>query len=167
MGSHLFRSLAVGETRVLSGQRWVWGRPVFVIGTRLDPKQKSRQTDDDFLMIITAHDPKTAVADDGKRWGIETRFGALKTRGFCLESTHFTDRARLSKLLTLLDLAFVWTMKAGLWRHTQQPIRLIKADGRRARSLFRYGFDLLRRFFIHPQSLFEPTFCPIQLLSCT
>jgi hypothetical protein len=167
MGSHLFRSLAIGEMRVLPGQRWVWGRPVSVIGTRLDPKQKSRKTDDDFLIIITTHDPKTALADYGKRWGIETLFGALKTRGFCLESTHFTDGSRLSKLLALLALAFVWAMKAGLWRHTQQPIRLIKAHGRRARSLFRYGFDLLRRFFIHPQSLFEPNFRPIQLLSCT
>jgi hypothetical protein len=79
-------------------------------------------------MIITTHDPQTALADYGNRWGIETLFGALKTRGFCLESTHFTDEARLSKLLALLALAFVWAMKAGLWRHTQQPIRLIKAQ---------------------------------------
>jgi len=27
-GSHLFRSLAIGETRILPGKRWVWGRPV-------------------------------------------------------------------------------------------------------------------------------------------
>lgn len=167
MGSHLFRSLAIGQTQVLPGQRWVWGRPVYVIGTRLNPKQKSKKTDDDFLIIITTHDPQTAVADYGNRWGIETLFGALKTRGFNLESTHFTDKARLSKLLALLALAFVWAMKAGFWRHSQQPIRIIKAHGRRAHSLFRYGFDLLRRFFIHPQSLFDLDFRPIQLLSCT
>lgn len=167
-GSQLFRSLAIGETRILPGKRWVWGRPVYVIGTRLDPKQKSRNTDDDFLIIITAHDPQTALADYRRRWGIETLFGALKTRGFCLESTHFTDKVRLSKLLALLAIAFVWAMKAGIWRHTQNPIRIIKAHGRRARSLFRYGFDLLRRFFIAPpQSLFDSQFCPIQPLSCT
>ena len=74
---------------------------------------------------------------------------------------------RLSKLLALLAIAFVWAMKAGMWRHSQDPIRIIKAHGRRARSLFRYGFDLLRRFFIvPPQSLPESEFCPIQLLSC-
>ena len=33
-GSHLFRSLAIGETRILPGKRWVWGRSVYVIGTR-------------------------------------------------------------------------------------------------------------------------------------
>ena len=167
-GSHLFRSLAIGETRILQGKRWVWGRPVYVIGTRLDPKQKSRTTDDDFLIIITAHEPHKALADYRHRWGIETLFGALKTRGFCLESTHFTDRERLSKLLALLAIAFVWAMKAGLWRHSQKPIHIIKAHGRRARSLFRYGFDLLRHFFIDPPlSLIQSVFHPIQLLSCT
>ena len=167
-GAHLFRSLAMGETRILAGKRWVWGRLVYVIGTRLKPQQKSKQTDDDFLIIITAHEPQHALADYRRRWGIETLFSALKTRGFCLESTHFTNRVPLSKLLALLAIAFVWAMKAGLWRHTQKPIRIIKAHGRRARSLFRYGFDLLRRFFsAAPQSLLESGFHPIQLLSCT
>ena len=166
-GSHLFRSLRVGQTRILPGRRWVWGRQVHVIGTRLEPKQKKSKTDDDFLIIITDHDPHTALADYGRRWGIETLFGALKTRGFCLESTHFTDAARLSKLLALLALAFVWAMKAGLWRHAHHPIRLIKAHGRRARSLFRYGFDFLRRFFIDSRSFLDSLFNPVQLLSCT
>ena len=79
-----------------------------------------------------------------------------------------TDKVRLSKLLALLAIAFVWAMKAGLWRHSQDPIRIINAHGRRASSLFRYGFDLLRRFFIDPpQSLLESEFSLIHLLSCT
>lgn len=61
--SHLFRSLAIGETRILPGKRWVWGRHVYVIGTRLDPKQKSGKTDDHFLIIITTHGPQEALAD--------------------------------------------------------------------------------------------------------
>ena len=52
MGSHLFRSLAIGETRVLPGQPWVWSRLVYVIGARLNPKQKSLKTDDDFLKSL-------------------------------------------------------------------------------------------------------------------
>lgn len=167
-GAHLFQSLAIGETRILAGKRWVWGRQVYVIGTCLSPKQKSNKSDDDFLIIITTHEPDKALVDYRRRWGIETLFGALKTRGFCLESTHFKEKQRLSKLLALLAIAFVWAMKAGMWRHTQKPIRIIKAHGRRARSLFRYGFDLLRHFFItSAPSLFESGFCPIQLLSCT
>jgi hypothetical protein len=92
-------------------------------------------TDDDFLIIITNHDPQGPVADYSRRWGIETLFGALKTRGFCLESIYFTDQERLSKLLALLAIAFIWAMKAGMWRHLQKPIRIIKAHGRRVCSL--------------------------------
>jgi len=93
---------------------------------------------------------------------------SLDRTNWSFGTTHFTDKERLSKLLALLAITFVWAMKAGLWRHSQKPIRVIKAHGRRARSLFRYGFDLLRRFFIAPPlSLLESDFCPIQLLSCT
>ncbi len=76
--SHLFSSLTVGETRILSGRHWVWGRPVYVIGTRLQPQKKD---DDDFLILICDREPETALSDYARRWGIETLFGALKTRG--------------------------------------------------------------------------------------
>lgn len=72
---------------------------------------------------------------------IETLFGIFKTRGFCLESTHLTDAERLSKLFALLALALCWAMRTGLWLHQWQPIE-IKKYGRRAKSLFRLGFDL-------------------------
>lgn len=56
-GSRCFACLSVGETRVLSGRHWVWGRPVYVIGTRLQPTQKG---DDDFLILVTNHCPQQA-----------------------------------------------------------------------------------------------------------
>ncbi|MBE9108122.1 hypothetical protein IQ273_01625 [Nodosilinea sp. LEGE 07298] len=73
-------------------------------------------------------------------------FAALKTRGFNLESTHFRNAERLSKLIALLALAFCWAMLTGLWQHQQHPITL-KAHERRAKSLFRHGCDFLRRTF--------------------
>ena len=54
------------------------------------------------------------VRDYALRWGIETLEGIFKTRGFCLESTHFTDPERLRKLFALLTLALVWSLKTGL-----------------------------------------------------
>ncbi len=161
--AQVFANLKVGETRVLSGRQWVWQCPVYVVGTRLEPDLRN---EDAFLILITNVSDETAVSDYARRWGIETLFGALKTRGFCLESTHFTDAARLSKLLALLAIAFVWAMKAGLWRHAHQPIP-IKTHGRRARSLFRYGFDILRRFFSNLNSSFNLKTNPIRFLSCT
>ena len=98
------------------------------------------------MVIATNRRPESALADYRHRWGIETLFGALKTRGFNLESTHFQHRERLSKLLGILSLGFCWAMLTGLWRHQQSPIPL-KAHGRRAKGLFRSGCDFLRRTF--------------------
>ncbi len=42
------------------------------------------------------------------RWGIETLFGCLKSRGFKLEDTHMTDPAKLEKLIFVLAIAFCW-----------------------------------------------------------
>ena len=137
-GARVFAHLKVGEQRCLSGKRWVWGRRVYIVATRLE--------DGELLILATAHRPQTALADYRLRWGIETLFAALKTRGFNLESTHFCHAERLSKLLALLALAFCWAMLRGLWPHQQHPIPL-KAHGRRAKSLFRYGCDFLRRTF--------------------
>lgn len=137
-GERLFANLAVGERRCLTGQRWVWGCRVYVVATRLD--------DGELLILVTNRQPQTALTDYRLRWGIETLFAALKTRGFNLESTHFNQAERLNKLLALLALAFCWAMLTGLWQHQQTPIPL-KAHGRRAKSLFRYGCEFLCRVF--------------------
>ena len=137
-GERVFANLKVGERRILSGKRWVWGRRVYVVATRLE--------DGELLILATNHHPETALSDYRLRWGIETLFAALKTRGFNLESTHFRHPERLSKLVALLALAFCWAMLTGLWQHQRQPIPL-KAHGRRAKSLFRNGCDFLRRTF--------------------
>ena len=64
----------------------------------------------------------------------------FKTRGFCLEFTHFTDSERLSKLLALMALAMCWAIKVGEWLHSYTPLK-VKKHGRREKSLFRYGQD--------------------------
>ena len=137
-GERVFESLQVGEQRGLAGKRWVWGCRVYVVATRLD--------DGELLIVATDRQPKTALADYRLRWGIETLFAALKTRGFNLESNHFLNAERLNKLVALLALAFCWAMLSGLWQHQLKPIPL-KAHGRKAKSLFRYGCDFLRRTF--------------------
>ncbi len=116
--------------------------------------------------INLADSPKTAIADYGHRWGIETLFGMFKTRGFCLESTHFIHEERLSKLIALMALAMCWGMKVGQWLHSHTPIK-IKKHGRRERSLFRYGLDHLRSI-VNDLDLKHSEFLEcLQFLSCT
>jgi hypothetical protein len=62
-GERVFASLRAGETRILSGKRWVWGRRVYLVATRL--------ADGELLILATNHAPQTALADYRRRWGIE------------------------------------------------------------------------------------------------
>jgi hypothetical protein len=121
-------------TAVLNSRRWVWGRLVYVSALRLE--------EGELLVVISSNSPQTA-----QLWAsplaLKLLFGIFKTRGFCLESTHFTDSQRLSKLLALMALAWCWTMKVGQWLHSHTPLK-IKKHGRPEKSLFRYGLDYLR-----------------------
>lgn len=119
--SIIFAHLQFGQSEILSGRRWVWNRLVYVSALRLE--------DGELLIIISDDSPTTAITDYAQRWGIETLFGMFKTRGFCLESTHFTDSERLSKLLALMSLALCWAIKAGDWLSSHRPLK-IKKHGR-------------------------------------
>jgi hypothetical protein len=136
----LFRGLGVGEYRCLEGRRQVRGQSLYVIGLRL--------ADGTYLIVVTDHAPDTALEDYAKRWEIETLFGCFKSRGFRFEETHMTDPERLSKLIGLLALAFCWAYRTGEWLQAQQPIP-IKKHGRKAISIFRYGFDYLREIVLN------------------
>jgi hypothetical protein len=156
--SIIFAHLHPGQSEILSGRRWVWGRMVCVCALRLE--------DGELLIIISNNSPTTAISDYGRRWGIETLFGMFKTRGFCLESTHFTDSQRLSKLLALMSLALCWAIKTGDWLHQHQPLK-VKNHGRRQASIFRYGFDYLRSIVTDLDLKSDDFLYALQFLSCT
>ena len=70
-------------------------------------------------------------------------------------------------LFALLTLALVWSFKTGLWLHLLHPIPL-KKHGRRAKSLFRLGFDHLRHLILNPFLPNHQDFLhSLQFLSCT
>lgn len=155
----VFAHLQSGESQRLKGACRVWGLSVAVEALRLE--------DGKLLVVIAPQREQNLIADYALRWGIETLFGIFKTRGFCLESTHFTEAERLRKLFALLTLALCWSMKTGLFLHQLQPIA-VKKHGRRAKSLFRLGFDYLRHLLLNPSPLYQQDFRQtLQLLSCT
>jgi hypothetical protein len=151
----VFRHLEVGEEQTLKRRKRINGELLYLVGLRLA---------DDYLIVATDLKPQHGLHTYGLRWGIETLFGCLKSRGFNLEQTHVTDSDKLSRLLILLAIALIWAFTAGLWLHKKQPIPL-KKHGRRAISLFRLGLDYLERLirnrsFPLPVNLFR-------LLTCT
>ena len=156
--SIVFSNLKPGETRTLSGRKGVWGRLVYVSASRLN--------DGELLILITPKPCATTISDYGKRWGIETLFGIFKTRGFCLESTHFKDSKRLKKLFALLTLALCWAIKTGEWLHQLKPIK-VKKHGRLAKSIFRKGLDHLRSILTDLDLKHDEFLESLQFLSCT
>lgn len=89
------------------------------------------------------------------RWGIETLFECLKSRGFRMEETHMTDPKKIEKLLFILAIAVCWAYKIGELRSRKEPIA-VKQHGRKQKSIFRVGLDLIRQvLFREDQSLLE------------
>jgi hypothetical protein len=89
------------------------------------------------------------------RWGIETLFECLKSRGFRMEDTHMTDPRKIEKLLFILAIAVCWAYKIGELQARKVPI-VVKKHGRKFKSIFRVGLDLIRQvLFRENQGLIE------------
>ena len=119
----------------------------------------TRLASGELLVVATNTEPKTALAHYKRRWEIETLFAAVKSRGFNLEDTHLVHPERIAKLLTVLALALAFAHATGQWRAKHRQI-VIRTHTRRAQSIFRYGYDLLRKI------LFLDTPRAIQLWRC-
>jgi len=156
----LFRHCRVGHSEALRGARVIWGERWHITGMRL-PRGE-------YVIVVAEREVSTALADYAKRWEVETLFGCLKTRGFCLEATHVTEPERLKKLLALVALAFCWAHVTGEWLSAQKPLPL-KQHGRKAVSIFRHGLDHLRRILCNQLCKAERVALRrvIKLLSCT
>jgi hypothetical protein len=154
----VFSHLQIGQKLLLTRKRILWGHQVYVGALRLP--------DNSLLTIIAPSFEHTIIDDYAQRWGIETLFGIFKSRGFNLEDTHLIDSERLSRLFALLTFALCWAYRTGQWLSQTQPI-LIKTHGRKAKSIFRYGFDHLRSIFLNLDESGDGFLQSLQFLSCT
>ena len=157
---NLFRTHKAGVGVLLVGKRQVLGEELSVMGMRT--------CEGEYVIVASSDETADILPDYALRWKIETLFGCLKTRGFCLEETHITQKERLEKLLALLTLAFCWAYIVGEWLAQTAPPK-IKTHGRLAKSVFRHGFDYLRRILCNQDGTTKRTdfirLC--NLLSCT
>jgi len=51
------------------------------------------------------------------KWQIGTKFKAMKSSGFNLVDTHLTDLERLSMLIAVVAIAFIWAYLADIEKH--------------------------------------------------
>lgn len=127
-----------------------------------------RLSETEYLIVGTREVEPNAFAEYEKRWGIETLFGCLKSRGFDFEETHLTGRVRLERLTFLLSLAFSLAIKTGEIKTSGKEIKK-KNNGRLMKSLFRIGLDHLQNLLVnlHLQSKWNEFNILAKLLSCT
>jgi len=155
---NFFRNISIGQKKILEGKRSLWGLNLFIIGT----KSKNGE----LVIVVTERHVDTALEDYAKRWGIETMFKALKSKGFDFESTHLNNYERLNKMMALLAIAFAWAYKVGTIENQIKKIK-IKKHGRKAVSIFRYGLDILDDILSHIDTKIHKFKHVVKLLSCT
>jgi Transposase DDE domain len=137
-----FKRLPSGK-KVKNGKTILWGKAIY-LSTRWSYNK------DELVTIISNRKWQNPFKIYQKRWEIETFFGCLKRRGFCFEDTHLIHIDRIEKLICVLTIAFCWSHLVGEKKAEEAPIKK-KSHGRREKSIFRYGFDELRRIFLHPE----------------
>lgn len=119
----------------------------------------------EFVIIATYDYTHGALSIYKDRWQIETMFKALKSSGFNFEVTHLTDTERISKLLSLMCIAFIWAYRVGIYRDNHlMPIK-IKKHGRRAYSFFKYGLIFIAHALLC--NIYSDIELIVKILSCT
>jgi hypothetical protein len=155
----LFCRTRINCPLVIPEARMMWGMELYLSGCRLK--------DGEYLILVSSEFCGKPHEQYCKRWGIESLFGALKSRGFNLEDTHLKDAERLSRLLGLLALAFTWAFAVGLWQASVKELKL-KKHGYPPKSIFRRGLDILCRLVTNFERFDVAVWQKvIKLLSCS
>lgn len=132
----LFKNLKTGSFMHSNKLYYLGNNLVYLSGSKSFDKSTGKV---EFTIIASFSLHDQALINYKERWQIETMFKAMKSSGFNLEDTHLTDLERLSKLLAVVAIAFVWAYLAGIDKHENiKPIK-VKKHGRKAYSFFRYG----------------------------
>ena len=130
----LFTTLQPGGVRTLFERTWVYGVWLHVVIT-LSPAGDR--------VIVASDVPVLDVLKTyRRRWGIESAFSALTSRGLDLEAPQMTAPERISRLFGLLSVALAWRARVGAQTVQENPPRQDNR-GRAVVSLVRIGWQVL------------------------
>jgi len=156
----LFNNLKVNQRAFYRRIARVNGELCYLSASRVINKENAPE----LQIIVSFKKPDEAQTVYKERWQIESAFKALKTSGFNIEDTHLTDVERVSKLMSLVLIAYVWAYKAGIYLDSLRPIK-IKKHGRKAKSLFKYGLNYIANLLFSSDISSFNQCC--KFLSCT
>jgi hypothetical protein len=155
----LFNDLPLNRSRHIKKPLLLASQYVYLSGMKTINDKKQVE----FVIVATYYFDALALQVYAQRWAIECFFKAIKSAGFNIEHTHLKDQKRLSKLLAVVAIAFVWVYIVGEYTNSVTAI-LIKTHQRRACSIFRYGLDQLNKALKHDHQIVVKY---INLLTCT
>lgn len=159
--SWLFQNLKLNQPKFLYQIFYINNQLCYLSGCKVMDKNGKPE----LQIIISFCKPETAYKIYKERWQIETAFKALKTSGFNIENTHLTELDRIEKLFALVIIAFTWAYLVGIFLHENiKPIRILN-NGRKAKSLFRYGLDYIKNALLN--TCFRDDINMYKFLSCT
>lgn len=143
--SWLFNELKFGESKHLDGIYYVNNQPCYLSGSKV----KDKEGKPELQILVSYCDAEHALDLYRMRWQIETMHKGLKSSGFNIEGSHVRDLGRMSNLLSIIMIAYVWCYLVGIYIH--ENIRQIKVlkHGRKAVSLFKYGLDYVYQCLVN------------------
>lgn len=138
------RKLPIGRLRKWLSRKKVVNHSINLWDLSLYVSIEKRKGAKEQMIVVSNFKFEDPLGMYRRRWEIETMFGCLKTRGFRMEDTHITDPDKIEKVVFVLAIAFCWAYRMGDIQDQIQAIE-VKTHGRKARSLFREGLNLIRR----------------------
>jgi hypothetical protein len=157
----LFNDLPLNTPRYYRKPLYIKNQLVYLSGLKVVDSDNKIE----FVIIASFNYNDQALEHYKDRWQTETMFKALKSSGFNFEQTHLSDPDKISKLLAVMSIAFVWAYRIGVFIHKNIcPIK-IKKHGRKAYSFFKYGLIALAKVLLsNDYQLFGKY---LKFLSCT
>lgn len=117
-------------------------------------------------LVTNMVDLDRALQHYRQRAHIETFFSDQKSRGFQIQRSHLSDPARLSRLLIVSCLAYLWIVYLGVCALRDGWLKRLHRQDRCDLSLFRLGLRLLARCLKDlvpiPSGLLVPADLPMQ-----
>lgn len=101
-----------------------------------------RRYKDPWYLVSNIDFPKQVIQLYQKRFGIETLFSDLKSRGFHIHKSQLRDPKRVEKLLIAVALAFIFTLLTGLKANSSKIkylAKLLRQDQLNHFSCFQIG----------------------------
>ncbi len=95
-----------------------------------------KKLESEYLIIIGDFSKDALFQFYKQRWSIETFFQSIKKRGFNIEQTHLKDDKKLKKLIALINTAYIFCLKIGIWYHQKREAIKMKNHGYKANSFF-------------------------------